>query len=407
MKAADSGGSRGTSVVTRTRRVAGDLRASLSASRLVQLGLAGIAARFDRDLVARVEPLELRLASLEHQLTSLEHLIRQFHDDDWSFAAQRQRSINELLSSQHQTTWDSDRRLHDTLLRRLATIERAVRGQEVLPPPGHGDVPAIAAHVSDFLRVPDDSLPSVRVQVGTLELEVPSWDTVIRPWLVEHSDWEPLVRNALEAVAKPGYVAIDIGAHVGIFTLALSRLVGERGRVVAVEADPVNARFLRRNVAACPCNNVLVLPVAASDHNGIVQLSRSTEDNTGDSRTFEMPTAGQVLEVPCAALDDIIAGPVHLVKIDLQGTDHIAMRGMSRILRVHRPSIVAEFWPAAIRDYGDDPEQVLSWFRELGYAWQALEDPAVNDALPDMETCRAAEALSTGYVNLLLQPAPR
>jgi FkbM family methyltransferase len=280
-----------------------------------------------------------------------------------------------------------------------------VRSNE--PPRAYRDVTteAVATNLRDFLGVlTADDPQSVLVKVGSMEVEIPAWDTVILPWLREHTEWEPAVAEALSQNATAGGVVLDVGAHVGIFTLALSRLVGPEGRVVAVEADPVNARFLHRNVVRAHCDNVMVLDVAASDRTGVVKLSRSIEENTGDSRTYEVPTAGQVLEVPALALDDVFSGPVDLVKIDLQGTDHVAMRGMSRIIREHRPTIVTEYWPAAIRGYGDDPVPVLTWFRELGYSWSALEAPEVTDALSDQETCDAAEVVPTGYFNLVLRP---
>jgi len=396
-----SQGSGQTSLVGRGKGFARLLKADLLALPRLEAEIAAITRRLDDldlDVLARLERLE--------------SVIQQMHSTDREAAGERHTSVstllervNELLSAHNQTTWDSDRQFHDSLLRRLATIERAVRSSG--PPRAGTDVnsEAIATNLRDFLGVGSaDDPPSVLVNVGPMEVQIPAWDTVILPWLKENSDWEPAVAEALRENATPGDVVLDVGAHVGIFTLALSKLVGPEGRVVAVEADPVNARFLRRNVMRSHCDNVIVLDVAAADRTGVVKLSRSIEENTGDSRTYEVATAGEVLEVPALALDDVLSGPLHLVKIDLQGTDHVAMRGMSRIIRECRPTIVTEYWPDAIRAYGDDPVKVLSWFRELGYSWTALEAPEVTDGLSDKQTCDAAQALPTGYFNLVLRP---
>ena len=307
--------------------------------------------------------------------------------------------------AERQPTWDSDHRLHDTLLRRLTAIERTVRPSESVDMSGRPDVAGIASNLRDFLGVdgPDD-VESTAVRVGQLEVDIPSWDTVILPWVREYGEWEPAVATVLEQAATPGAVVIDVGAHVGIFTLPLSAWVGPSGKVVAVEADPVNARFLRRNLRKAHCENVMVLEVAASDKTGTLTLSRSVEDNTGDSRAYDIPGAGQVLEVPSLALDEVVSGPVHLIKLDIQGTDHVAMRGMSRIIEQYKPVIVTEFWPEAIREYGNEPLDVLAWFRDLGYGWQAVELSDVTDLQSDQEVCAAAEGQASGYFDLLLRP---
>lgn len=313
-------------------------------------------------------------------------------------------TVEDMLARQ-QTRWDSDHRLHDTLLRRLSAIERSVVPTERSALYGKTDVSVVAGEVREFLGIASGNDADVAtIRIGDQEWEIPAWDTVILPWVREYGDWEPAVGGVLQEFARPGDIILDVGAHVGIFTVPLAASVGASGRVIAIEADPINARCLRRNVAKSHCDNVLVVEVAAAECTRTVTLSRSIEDNTGDSRAYEVAGLGTAVEVLGVALDDVVDGPVHLVKLDLQGMDHVAMRGMARIIREYRPVIVVEFWPAAIRDYGDDPTEVLAWFRELGYSWSAVEDTTLTDSMSDRDMCVAAEASSTGYYDLLLRP---
>src|ERR1700694_5491581 len=73
-------------------------------------------------------------------------------------------------------------------------------------------------------------------------------DYLISPALVLDGLWEPDVTDWLRRTLKPGQVFVDIGANIGYFTLMGSRLVGERGRVFAVEPHPRLAELLTRNV---------------------------------------------------------------------------------------------------------------------------------------------------------------
>lgn len=338
-------------------------------------------------------------------LAGLDKLMRQLHDDNWAAAQKRHETIYRTIQSQHHDIWDSNHRMHDTLLRRLATIERAVRSNTQPSPEGHTTTSiSIASEIRAFLGMPEVDPNAAIIRCGSEQMELPIWDKVVLPWLQQGRDWEPEVAEALASTARQNIVALDIGAHVGIFSLLLSRLVGPQGKVIAIEADPINAAYLRRNVLRATCNNVLVLEIAASDHSGTVPLSRSIEDNTGDTRSYDLPIAGDTLSVPAIALDAVVEGPVHLAKIDLQGMDHVALRGMSRILAEHRPTVIMEYWPDAIRDYGDDPLQVLSWIRDMQYRWSALEEPALTDQWLDQDFCRATESRTTGFVNLVLRP---
>lgn len=61
--------------------------------------------------------------------------------------------------------------------------------------------------------------------------------------------YEPEVSSLLVNLIRPGWICVDIGAHLGYFTLLLAHLVGERGRIFAFEALPENARWLMENVA--------------------------------------------------------------------------------------------------------------------------------------------------------------
>ena len=84
-------------------------------------------------------------------------------------------------------------------------------------------------------------------------------------WLATH---EPQVQNALKKMVRPGSVAYDIGSYIGYYTLLLSVLCGEKGKVVACEPHPVNFEKLTRNVSLNRLHNVETLNIALSDEKG-------------------------------------------------------------------------------------------------------------------------------------------
>jgi FkbM family methyltransferase len=235
-------------------------------------------------------------------------------------------------------------------------------------------------------------------------------DRVMLPWLAYHRSWEVDEADLMAGLVGTG-TFVDIGAHVGYHTLRLLRQANGVASVVAVEANPVNADYLRRNVVANlgaeGARTVEVLPIAAWDEDGSIRLVQAEDDNSGDHRAHELSDegAGGVV-IPAVRLDgrpEVVDRRVTLVKVDLQGRDHRAIAGLSAVLERDRPHVVCEFCPGAIVELGDDPLQVLLGYRKMGYAPVPLGgDPQVEHA--DEDLVRQADAVDTGFVTLWLRP---
>ena len=176
-------------------------------------------------------------------------------------------------------------------------------------------------------------------------------------------DWELNEALLFRAHIRRGSTVVDIGAHVGYYTVLSARAVGWRGRVIAVEPDPVNAALLRENVRRNRLRNVTVIEAAAWRETTQLHL-RHNAANSGDNRILHDADG---YAVPGVALDERLAQfQVSAVKIDAQGTDHIALEGARQTITRCRPVVFTEFWPEAIREFGDDPAAVIDRYRELG-----------------------------------------
>ncbi len=339
----------------------------------------------------------------------------QLHADQLSIADNRLASLGDQLAGFHRDSWDAQRKLHDTLLRRLADVERAVRraGAIAFPLPEVEELRAVtSAYLEDGAGVvaalpveaADAPFKTVRSDVG--ELAILAHDTVIAPYVEEHGVWEREIGDLLRSSVRPGWTVVDVGAHVGYFTVMAASLAGPTGRVVAIEADPNNAACLQRNIDAL-APSALGLWCAALERDGRVVLSRSPEANTGDSRAYDWAVSGDTVEVLGVRLDDIWPSEqrVDLVKIDLQGTDQQALAGFARTLEKWLPIVVLEFWPEAIEEHGDDPLEVLALYAGWGYRWSALDDPSVDAATDAAEVIRKCRLQPSGFLNLILRPA--
>jgi FkbM family methyltransferase len=164
--------------------------------------------------------------------------------------------------------------------------------------------------------------------------------------------YEPDVRAALEALVRPGWTCADVGAHHGVITRELARLVGPTGRVIAFEAHPENVRELQRIVAADDLDErVMVENLAVTDgsrprvglHPGRRHASAEWNIVGTDLEGRRTPPE---LEVPATSLDAYFESDglaVDLVKIDVEGAERQVLVGMRRLLRERRPELILEF----------------------------------------------------------------
>ncbi|MPY58935.1 FkbM family methyltransferase [Streptomyces spongiae] len=267
--------------------------------------------------------------------------------------------------------------------------------------------PLVAAACAEAgAPAPQWSLPAhLDSDVGALQID--GDDTIIRPEIAETRRWEADEDAAIRKTVTPGTTVLDIGAHIGYFSLLMSQLVQSHGRVVSVEADAWNHQLLLQNLVRNGASNVTPVFAAAGERSGIAYLRRDKDGNTGDHRVLDEP-AELGHPVPVIALDDILDGvpEIDFMKVDLQGGDHLAILGMRRTLRRCRPRLLVEFWPPGIRERGDDPVEVLRIYSSLGFTREIVDDLAIDPGLPDAEFVRAAENTEREFVNLFLTPGP-
>lgn len=161
---------------------------------------------------------------------------------------------------------------------------------------------------------------------------------------------------------KAGDTVIDIGAGIGDEAVCFSRLVGETGSVVAIEAHPDTFRCLEKTVAANNINNITCLNMAISNKDSEIEIS-SEKNFLSNSIMIENNT--NVVKVPARVLDHVLAevniSRVDLIKMNIEGAETVALKGMSKIL-ANTPNVVISCHDFKA-DRGDDP--VLRTFDDV------------------------------------------
>jgi len=254
--------------------------------------------------------------------------------------------------------------------------------------------------------------------VGGAHLRVDMTDVVGRV-LATSGIWEPNVTAVFRHLLSPGDVCVDVGAHIGYYTLLASKLVQPGGHVYALEPSPTVYARLDANLARNRASNVTALCLAAGAHDGSAFLRDPGPTNSGGwtiVQDAERISAGDdgadVVNVATRPLSSIL-DPEHrerlrLVKIDVEGFEHEVLRGLGDMLGGSaRPAVLVELHPQAAVEAATLLDRLLSTYELRAYE---LPKPGTYDRFSVTATVRPTELGSISepqYQNVLLAPAER
>jgi FkbM family methyltransferase len=214
---------------------------------------------------------------------------------------------------------------------------------------------------------------------------------------VAFSDHESWLQPVLATLFPKGGVLLDVGAHVGRWSIRLSPVAS---RVIAVEANPSTAATLRRHLAMNDVHNVDVVQVAAWDENTVLHLEDPNHQLDGGGARTLPSVNGQTDMVPAVRLDsyqpilDLLAdaGRLDLMKLDVEGADIHALRGMAGLLEKYKPVLVIECHDIYGYYEREDLEQTLT---DLGYEFEVAASVGSNwqPGVGKIDEVRAADYL--------------
>jgi FkbM family methyltransferase len=193
----------------------------------------------------------------------------------------------------------------------------------------------------------------------------------------------------MRSVLKAGDTTIDVGAHIGFFTMQMASIVGPEGRVYAFEPVDANADLLERSIHENQfADRIVFRRAAVGAATGTATLTFPVETlNTGGAYLLREGTpalaGNQKKDVPIVALDDVpIRRPVRFIKMDVEGAEPLVMTGAAALLRTDRPVVLSELHPTQLeRASGASADAFLSAMRTIGYRAHVIERGQVGAPL--------------------------
>ena len=184
--------------------------------------------------------------------------------------------------------------------------------------------------------------------------------------------WEPDISAFVRQRLSVGDTFVDIGSHVGYYSLIASRQIGRAGRVVAVEASPTIFQQLQTNLAMNNTVNVRAWNIAAAAQAGSIKVHRGPVWNLGWTTTLAGSGLPLECEVPALPVHEMLTADelrnVRLIKVDVEGTERELFEGLLKIVEA-RPDaeIIMELSPRWWKEFSMTIEAALQPFLNAGY----------------------------------------
>ncbi|MCU1242653.1 MAG: putative methyltransferase [Candidatus Acidoferrum typicum] len=193
--------------------------------------------------------------------------------------------------------------------------------------------------------------------------------------------------QAVPRLARPGNIAIDVGANVGLYTVLLSRLCGPEGRVWAFEPVPETYWRLRETLALNRCENVFPVQAALCAESGSARMNLF-EPQFAEWNSLGRPsmlgsnrkpiTPHQSIEVPAFNLDRFCEAEgierINFLKVDVEGFELAVFQGAKRLLEQQRVDYICfEISQAPLRGAGVTSREIFAALEAYGYGAYRFE----------------------------------
>lgn len=239
-----------------------------------------------------------------------------------------------------------------------------------------------------------ESLALTRLKCGHFIYVDPLEESVCSH-LIAHGAWEPWARELVLGLVGPGDHVVEVGGHVGYYTIGLAHKVGLEGSVTTFEANPRMASLAQRSVRFNGyADRARIIQKAASDKAGKIRFTTSRQFAGGGHLFLREGMLGrdaETIEVDAVRLDDVKLPRVKLLRIDAEGSEGMILKGAERLLDTDELIICMEWDQIQLRSR-TDPRELADWLAGKGFRfWQVTTDatavPRKVEELAELSSC--------------------
>jgi FkbM family methyltransferase len=172
--------------------------------------------------------------------------------------------------------------------------------------------------------------------------------------------------------SRNGNTILDIGAHIGLYGVPLSKCAGENGKVFCFEPTPATYSILVKTIALNKCKNVTPVNAAVSDKPGTVRFNLTSGSGEGSNANSIVTSARMVasVEIKACSIDDFRKRnglKVDIIKMDVEGAELLALQGGIETFQQDRPLCILALHPDSIQNFGHSLKQIWDLIKQYNY----------------------------------------
>ena len=193
----------------------------------------------------------------------------------------------------------------------------------------------------------------------------------IQQQLFWYGHYEKEIGDLINEILQPNDVFLDVGANIGYFSL-LAAIHQPSAKIISFEPVTTVFKLFEENISLNNVSNITTINAAVGEKDDEREIYISTEDNTGMS-SLQKPEnySGKKERVKVIEIDSWFRSSglskIDLVKIDIEGSELSALKGMNDALLNFKPLIIVEINPDTLRLFNHGSVDIINLLKQLGF----------------------------------------
>jgi len=190
----------------------------------------------------------------------------------------------------------------------------------------------------------------------------------------------------LESIAEEGMNVIDIGANIGVTTVAVAKRIGRKGKLYSFEPVPEYFNILKKNISSNRLENVKVCELAVTD-----QVGRAYFYQKGLSSGIVFEEGARKFDGSTTTVDRFLSEEkierIDLINMDCEGSELLVLKGAKETLRKNKVKIFCEIHHDFLKQLGQSIEDLVEYLHSLEFQVQnvSLNDLKVGNNFENCE----------------------
>jgi len=180
---------------------------------------------------------------------------------------------------------------------------------------------------------------------------------------------ERATTELFKKTVQEGNTVIDLGANLGYFSLLAANIMGASGKIYSFEPESNNYKYLLKNIELNNYN-ITATQKAVADKNGKAKFyicpydsghhTLNQYEGISSYRSVPLYSKEEFIEIDTIKLDDFLSERVDVIKMDVEGSEMLALMGMDKIIkRSENLKMFIEFFPLLIKKMGNSPKEFI------------------------------------------------